>query len=328
MKFTEQYLQSLGAPLSKTAEERCKEALNNVTSALKGIGYTSNEMRVLQEGSLSFAVEMQRDYSGRKIKMFTQGSYANDTNITKTSDVDIAIVLESTFTMKSPRILLNESIEQVRMRYNFSASNDTVGQLKDDVEDALCRYFGTTYVQRKNKSVKVIGNSVRTDCDTVPAMRDRDYSADTSINEANYVGGIQIVADDGEVIINYPEQHIRNGVKKNSETQYNFKKCVRVVKNIREIMREYGYSISDSITSFGLESLLWNATNGSYNKYPSVLRYTFDEVLINLFERKDYWDTFTEVNGIKKLFITNSIKDSYIIFINDLRRFYEYDIKE
>ncbi len=328
MKFTEEYIQNLAAPLSATAEARCKEALENVSAALKGVGYshtTEGGIRRLVENTQSFSMEMRRGYNGRTIKIFTQGSYANDTNISKTSDVDVAVVLESTFIMKDPEIYLrlNESHDQIRSRYNFSASDDTAMHLKDDVEDALRRYFEINAVQRKNKSIKVKGNTVRTDCDTVPAIRNRDYSKDTTINENNYIGGIQIHADDGGIIVNYPEQHIRNGVTKNSQTNYNFKKCVRAAKNIRELMKSNGYSIPDEVSSFGIESLIWNASNEAYNKYAS-LRYIFDEVLIDLENRKNYWVIFKEANGIKNLFSDSNMKNKYSSFFNDLREFYEY----
>lgn len=328
MKFSEEYMQKLAAPLSATAEAKCKEALENVSAALKGVGYShtvGGEIRRLYESAQSFSMEMKRDY-GRTIRIFTQGSYANDTNIVKTSDVDVAVVLESTFIMKDPEIFLrlNESHDQIRSRYNFSASDDTANKLKDDVEDALQRYFGASMVQRKNKSVKVMGNSVRTDCDTVPAIRNRDYTKDTRTDENNYVGSIQIHADDGDIIVNYPEQHIKNGISKNSQTSYNFKRCVRIIKNMRELMRDNGYSISSDISSFGLESLIWNIPDEVFNNIPSVIWYVFLNVVKHLHENTTEYASYYEVNGIKKLFSKDAVKNQYINFINDLFVFYEY----
>lgn len=80
-------------------------------------------------------------------------------------------------------------------------------------------------------------------------------------------------------IINYPEQHIKLGISKNKVTKYNFKKCVRIIKSMREDMEESGYAVSSKISSFGLESLLWNVDVSAYTKYSSILRYTFDEVI-------------------------------------------------
>ena len=104
-------------------------------------------------------------------------------------------------------------------------------KLKDDVEVALKSYLGVLDVQRKNKSVKVRGNSKRTDCDTVPAIRNRDYSNDLWNDENNYTPGICIHADNGEIAVNYPEQHIGNGATKDWNTAFNFKKCVLFNRN-------------------------------------------------------------------------------------------------
>ena len=64
-------------------------------------------------------------------------------------------------------------------------------------------------------------------------FRFRDYTNDFRFDANNYVAGIEIRPDSGGRIINYPEQHIKNGIEKNLKTNYQFKRCVRVMKNIR-----------------------------------------------------------------------------------------------
>lgn len=144
----------------------------------------------------------------------------------------------------------------------------------------------------------------------------------------NYVGGIEIRPDSGGRIINYPEQHIKLGIAKNKVTKYNFKKCVRIIKSMREDMEESGYTISSKISSFGLESLLWNVDVSAYTKYSSILRYTFDEVVSFLKNDFSNFDGYTEANGIKPLFPNIAAKSAYQKFVDDLYNFYEYDIEE
>ena len=57
-------------------------------------------------------------------------------------------------------------------------------------------------------------------------------------NPGNYIGGIEIRPDSGGSIINFPEQHIKLGIAKNKNTKYNYKKCVRIAKNMREEIGE------------------------------------------------------------------------------------------
>lgn len=210
--------------------------------------------------------------------------------------------------------------------YGFSDGKYSVFDLKEEVQKALNQHFGYQGVERHDKCIKVTGNTYRVDADVVPAFRYRDYSNDYKFDFENCVKGIEIRPDSGGSIINYPEQHIKSGIAKNRVTNYNFKKCVRIIKNMREEMKDSGYTIPSKISSFGLESLLWNVNISAYNKYPSVLRYTFDEVLKYLVNNFSDFEKYTEINGIKPLFLNSSDIHSYQEFIKDLNQFFDYDI--
>ena len=99
------------------------------------------------------------------------------------------------------------------------------------------------------------------------------YSDDYINDSNNYVGGIEIRPDSGGRIINYPEQHIKLGIAKNKVTKYNFNKCVRIIKSMREDMEENGYAVSSKISSFGLESLLWNVDVSAYTVFKYIKIY-------------------------------------------------------
>lgn len=51
-------------------------------------------------------------------------------------------------------------------------------------------------MERKNKSIKILGNSYRKDADLVLALRYKDYSYDYRFDPENYVGGVLIKAYD------------------------------------------------------------------------------------------------------------------------------------
>lgn len=86
--------------------------------------------------------------------------------------------------------------------------------------------------------------------------------------------------------------------------------------------------IPSQISSFGLESLLWNVDVAEYIRYSSVLRYTFDEVIKFLKNDSSNYSAYTEANGIKSLFLDRATEEAYKKFIDDLNEFYEYDVKE
>lgn len=323
MKYTEKQMSKMASPISQSEDEKCKNAIRMVRDAMKKLNYTDDgkEIRSYVAESYSYALDLRQQSTGKKITLLVQGSYANKTNIPTESDVDVAVILESTFITKYRTGVTDKD-------YGFTDGTFSASKLKDEVQKALNQHFAYQGVERHDKCIKVIGNTYRVDADVVPAYRYRDYSTDYRNDSDNYVGGIEIRPDSGGRIINYPEQHIKSGISKNKVTQYNFKKCVRIIKNIREDMKERGYVVSSKISSFGLESLLWNVAEFAYTKYSSILRYTFDEVVSFLKSDFSNFDNYKEANGIKPLFSDIATKNAYQKFINDLHSFYEYDIKE
>ena len=99
----------------------------------------------------------------------------------------------------------------------------------------------------------------------------------------------------------------------------------RVVKNIKEDMLDDGIYISDRISSFGIESLLWNVDVGVYNKYSS-LRFILDEVLDFLNKDRCNFGNYVEANGIKPLFPDMDSKYAYESFVEKLGNYYEYEV--
>jgi hypothetical protein len=319
MKFTEEQLKKFASPISDTEDQMCKNAIEMVRDALKRLGLTDDGRAItpLYSDTYAYALEMRTPGSERQVKIFSQGSYANNTNVRKESDVDVAIVQEEVF-------YPNYRAGIIGSAYGFFDVPTPYKSFKDEVQDCLIFKFGSD-VERKDKSIKVHGNLYRKDADTVPCRRYRDYSNDFQLKESNYVGGIVIYPDSGGKIINYPEQHIVNGRAKNNDTNYYYKKMVRIIKNIRNIMEDNNCLSSTKVTSFGLESMLWNVPNDIFLKY-TFHRYIFGEVTQYLSDNKQSLSTYKEANGIKPLCQSLSDVFYYDQFVTDLKGFYQYDI--
>ena len=73
---------------------------------------------------------MRSTYGSRKIKLFIQGSYANNTNVRTQSDVDIAVVQEEIF-----QTVYREGVSD--RNYNFSTAKPAEKSFKDEVEECL-----------------------------------------------------------------------------------------------------------------------------------------------------------------------------------------------
>lgn len=319
MKFTEERLKLYAAPLSDSENDKCLHAIKAIRDALKKLGYytDSDDVVPIEKDTYSYAVRLKKYSSNEEIEIFIQGSYANNTCVRGESDVDIAVVRRDIYEFAwgssfSPYL--------PSFKHNVEAAI-----FKNTVEKALKDYFTSLFVHRKNKSIKVDGNAYRKQADTVPAFgMHHIYNSDKN-DYSSYNEGITIYADDGQVINNFPKQHIANGREKNIATNHYYKKMVRIAKKIRYVMEDYGYSGASKISSFGVESLLWNIPNDVYKKY-SIYRYAFDEIVNYLHNNKYCLIFYKEANGIKDLCPDSTARQQYSQFIDELYRFYDYDI--
>ena len=325
MKFTESMLTNYSQPLSATEDGQCRM----VADALKILGFTDDNAAItpLYTDTFAYSLQMRRSSDSRNIKLFVQGSYANNTNVRTESDVDVAVIQEETFL---PEYRKDSVYPQSGADYGFTPAPAAAKTFKDEVQEALKCKFGTD-VERKNKSIKVHGNTYRKDADTVPCRRYRDYRQDYRRDASNFVGGVVIYPDNGGMIINYPEQHIANGRKKNNDTNHHYKKMVRIMKKMRYLMEDSyitAYSsVAKNVSSFMLESLLWNIEDSWYRTYCGTYRkvYAFSQLIATLQNRKKDIGGYKEANGIKELCPKPSDYTNLCNFIDQLASFYEYE---
>ena len=99
MKFTEAMLDNYSQPLSATEDQHCKNAILLVRDALKGLGFNNDgrELSLLYPDTYAYSLQLRTADGSRQIKLFVQGSYANNTNVRTQSDVDIAVIQEEVF---------------------------------------------------------------------------------------------------------------------------------------------------------------------------------------------------------------------------------------
>lgn len=313
MEFTNEKLLSYSKPISNTEETRCKNAIQMISNALKDKGFNEEEEIKLSFAD-TYAYETRLKKGSREIKLLVQGSYANNTNVKVNSDVDVAVIQENVFNTTYRTGVTDEN-------YGFISSNYRNDQYKKDIYDDLTSYFGQGNVKWNNKCLSIEGNSYRTDSDAVPARRNRDYRGDYRIASENYIGGIRIVPDKGEPVINYPEQHIENGRDKNNATNRYFKKNVRIIKKIRYLMIDNQIGSASKVSSFMLESLLWNIPNYMFTTDSNYLD-RFNK-LLSYIKSNSNLDTYKEANGIKPLCANDEDKRNLTQFIIDLDKFFE-----
>jgi hypothetical protein len=219
------------APPGKTEEERCSNA----------------------ETALRNAIKASTKLDHRDIRIFTQGSYRNNTNVRTDSDVDIGILCYDTFFHAFPEGYTRESFGITPATYHYA-------QFKNEVGEALVSYFGAGAVSRGNKAFDVHETSYHVEADVAPFFEHRRYSTD-----GTYLSGVELLPDNGGRVINWPEQHYQNGVEKNKATNRAYKSLVRILKSLCNEMSEQNVQQAKEVCGFLIECLVWNVPNSSFS---------------------------------------------------------------
>lgn len=273
VKFSNEQLEEMTRPASETEKQKLENAKTAVRRALSNYTLASGEYEV-----------------------FGQGSYANNTNIRNNSDIDINVCYTGGFFYHLPS-------GKNREQYGLIPTTYSYGQFKDDVEQILVDYFGKNNVVRKNKCIHIKENTYRIEIDVVPTWKFRRYGDSRFL----YEEGVKLYADNSrEEIINFPKQHLKNGVSKNNDTSRRFKRLVRIIKNLYIRMKDEGFYSNANKTSFLLECLTYNYPNSNFHKtqecdWNNILRNYIIYFLSGSNEWSREWIKWVEVSECLKL---------------------------
>lgn len=199
-------------------------------------------------------------YYVRSFDNFLQGSYGNDTNVWRDSDVDIVMRLKSVYYADISELNAIGQANYDRMRNPAEYSFD---QFKREVAAWLTTNYGTG-VDASGKAIYVPGSGNRRNADVLACAEHRLYFTYPSVGEPTYMGGIVFWKADGTKIVNFPKQHSENCTTKHQNTNNWFKPTVRIFKNIRNRMIENGYLQEGVAPSYFLEGMLWNVPNSLF----------------------------------------------------------------
>lgn len=205
------------------------------------------------------AINEDEKLSKKSTETFGQGSYANDTNVRLNSDIDINVRYTGGYYFDLP-----EDKTEADMGIDKDGpSGYSFSEFKNEVEAALVKKFGRDQVKRNDKCITIKGTAQRIQTDVVPTWDYRKYNENKT-----YILGAKFIPDNSYFgIVNFPKQHIENGIKKNSNTQRRFKRLTRLHRKLRYKMKDDGVIINGNITSFLLECLVWNVPNRIMNDY-------------------------------------------------------------
>lgn len=199
-------------------------------------------------------------YYSKDFSIFLQGSYGNDTNVYRDSDVDIVIRLNQTYYADTSELTLEAKGNYDRA---FSKAPYAYADFKRDVLSWLVKSYGSDVIPGK-KAIAIRGNGSRRDADVLVCSQHRHYWGSSSGVDSNYNDGIIFWTSDGTEIVNFPRQHRENSTSKHQNTYTRFKPLVRVYKNMRNYMVDDGYLRDGVAPSYFLEGMLWNAPDSLF----------------------------------------------------------------
>lgn len=248
MIYTETTLELWTRPASDTEEQKMETTINMIKSA----------------------VASSKDLENLSVEVFVQGSYANNTNVRTSSDVDVCVMLKSTFFTEYPA-------GKNRQDYGFTEGTISFDEYKRRVKAAMENKFGKENVSVGNKSLKIRSNSYHVNADVVVAFMLKNYRLINSLDPNKYIEGTRFWSSRGEEVTNYPKVHISNGKDKNVQTNHRYKYLTRIFKRIRNAMVDDDKANGDKISSFLVECLIWNVPNNiimGYSTWTETVRQT------------------------------------------------------
>jgi hypothetical protein len=267
-----------------------------------------------EEAKGSTAADMIKDalrsyppLQARDFTVYPTGSYRNNTNVRLGSDIDVAVVLKGAVYNLFPS---DGSV--TREMLGVSNAEYGLNEFRGDVGRALVRKFGSTGVTPGDKTFNVHESSRRLDADATAFLLHRRYTGSKNLDGSwHYYDGVETrsAKDPNRRVINWHQQHYDEGVKRNDLTKRRFKRIARILKRLRNDMRDSGHSqisvAADPIPSFLIECLVFNAPETCFNRVEGSY---YDDVRETI---KSLWNAtkddaackeYVEVSRMKYLF--------------------------
>jgi hypothetical protein len=225
-------------------------------------------------------------------KVYAKGSYANNTNVRSDSDVDIAV--------ECGNVIHFDPHEPGVAPPSTSYTGEwTPSKLRSELVTALRAKFGAAVDASGSTAIQVHSSTARVEADVVPCFEYHYYFSPTSFRE-----GAKVFKTDGTSVVNYSALQLTNGRAKNTRTNQAFKKTVRILKRLENVMVDNGYH--REVPSFFVECLVYNCSDQilTRSSWTAVVQGVLSHVY-NAMEGAEPSDAngrWVEVNEAKYLF--------------------------
>ena len=195
-----------------------------------------------------------------KYDIFLQGSYKNDTNLRRDSDVDVVVQLAAKL---RPRVAVLSG-NQLEQDQPHKLAYKRWQSFREQVLRALRVTYGKA-VTSGRKSLKLTKGKIPASADVVVTLH-----CETGITF--YLPG------EHRWVVSYPQQHYTRGLKKERGTEGRYKRTVRMFKAARNHLVKNDAISGGTAPSYFIECLLYNVPDGLFKSslgqsYSGIMEY-------------------------------------------------------
>lgn len=217
---------------------------------------------------------------GFKYNIFLQGSYKNDTNLRRDSDVDVVVQLAVKLLPKVARLSGTQLVDDQAHKLTYERWRS----FRSQVLQALRATYGTEAVTARRKAINLAKGLLYASADVVVTVK-------CGVGLAFYL------PDEHRWVVSYPKQHHTRGLKKAEATNNRFKRTIRMFKAARNHLEDNHLIKKGTAPSYFIECLLYNVPDKLFRPrlnqcYSNIVGYLETANLQNLKCQ----------NGIHKLF--------------------------
>lgn len=268
-----------------------------------------------EEQKIERAARMVRDALAKNawltaegVTVHAQGSYYNNTNVRLDSDMDLRIVHPGIKVQYDPNVHVETANQVMSYTFNGPSLSSLNTRMRAEVAAVLGGDFGARNVDDTGSRaihVKALPGS-RAEVDVVPAFVLHHVVWNEAARQYRTIRGVGILSKDASAwTFNFPEQHTENGVAKRARTKLRFKRCVRMLKRLRNEMAESGVRAAEPIPSYLIECLAYRVddvfyTDDSDDHFSRI--YWIVRTLQELAADLGWMAGATEINDVKGLF--------------------------
>jgi hypothetical protein len=220
---------------------------------------TEQDKQDRTERMIRDAVREHAAFDNCDLTVYAKGSYANNTNVKADSDVDIAVQCGDV-------MYWEEASDGAGLPGSPYTSIWTPTKLRSELRTALEAKFPGQVDSSGSTAFRINSSSARVDADVVPCFDYRYY-----LSTSNFRDGAKVFKTNGESFENFPAQQLENGRAKNIRTNLRYKKAVRIMKRVENVMFEA--DVHDAVPSYFVECLVYRCPDSI------LLRSTWTEVV-------------------------------------------------